>query len=152
MWLIWWNHIKCIQPSTYLLRPWLERNNSTEDLGQLEIMAWVPVLSSCQSINTMFPPWLLGHPPLLIPWLISCSALPVWLMVWPTFQAPRLPLVPRLWQTFSFLALSFCGQISGNKPTLAWLGDLTLYPTSIPGHLPPTLKYTLATLIDLVLG
>ena len=51
------------------------------------------MLSSCWSSNTAFPLWLSGHPPLLIPWLISCSASPAWLMVWPTFQAPRLPSV-----------------------------------------------------------
>lgn len=54
-------------------------------------MGWLALLVSCWSSNTTFPLWLSGHPPLLIPWLMPCSASPAWLMAWPAFQAPRLP-------------------------------------------------------------
>lgn len=117
-------------------------------------MGWVLMLSSCQFSNTMFPLWLSGHPPLLIPWLISCSASPAWLMAWPTFQAPLFPSGSQtlmgillfgtkfLWtDIWEQLHLGMAWRISPSSPP----------PPSAPPP-PPPKSYPLPALMDLVLG
>lgn len=142
----------CHMRSTGVLATWWGssrwRKDSSEDMGLAGIMRWLPKLS-CRSMNTMFPPWLSGCPPLL-----SHGWRPTQLLQSDSQRAllsgPRPFLVVlRPWRAFSFLALNFCGQ---NIPILAWSGGISPSSRLHPQLLLPSPKnYPLPVLTGLVL-
>lgn len=74
----------------------------------------------------MFPLWLPGLPPLVMLWLVSCSAPPEWVTVLTYFLgSPPSSRFPDSERHSPFLALSLCGQIPGNSLILALPGEIS---------------------------
>ena len=121
-------------------------------------MGWLALLFSCWSSNTTFPLWLAGHPPLLTPWLMSCSASPAWLMAWPAFQAPCLPSGSQTLTGILLPGTELLWTDIWEQPHLgmAWGISVSTPPSSWacppPPPPPPPKNYSLPVLMGLILG